>query len=139
MKTVTIDGQEWEIVNTVVDHDYAIMTFRRKIEKPLAVVKVWIDEETSLADFTVPIETAGYDIQDHMPWISLAAPIAAYYPEYKYMAVDGDGDVYLFQNLPKFDGGNWGMYDEELNFMLKLPKAAIPKDCSTALVEVRHG
>jgi hypothetical protein len=77
---------------------------------------------------------------NRMPdWVRLAAPIAAYHKGMKYMALDGDGEVYVYEQMPSVVNRYWEkVVDTECALIASIPKEAMPDDWKTAIVELVH-
>jgi hypothetical protein len=78
-------------------------------------------------------------------WIRLAAPIAAYSKDMRYMAMDKDGDIRFHKELPKphtrqSSGREFWANENGVGGLLlfNVPKEAMPDDWKTAIVELVH-
>jgi hypothetical protein len=72
-------------------------------------------------------------------WIRLAAPIAAYYKDMKYMALDGNKRVHVYKNKPdNTDYPDEWNTDEEYKLIAVIPPEAMPADWEAAIVELVH-
>jgi hypothetical protein len=71
-------------------------------------------------------------------WVRLAAPIAAYHKDMKYMACDEDGEVYVYEEMPSTCGQYWYNDINDNERIATIPKEAMPENCKTAIVELVH-
>jgi hypothetical protein len=72
-------------------------------------------------------------------WMFLAAPIAAYYKDMKYMALDGNKRVHVYKNKPdNTDYPDEWNTDEEYKLIAVIPPEAMPADWEAAIVELVH-
>jgi hypothetical protein len=72
-------------------------------------------------------------------WVRLAAPIATYHRNMRYMAMDEDGVAYVFEEMPSLQSRYWGVVEEtECERIATIPKEAMPADWEDAIVELVH-
>jgi hypothetical protein len=72
-------------------------------------------------------------------WIRLAAPIAAYHKDVKYMAIDENRFLHVYKNEPDntYHPHEWHT-NGEYELIAVIPKEAMPDDWKTAIVELVH-
>jgi hypothetical protein len=70
-------------------------------------------------------------------WVRLAAPIATYYKNMKYMACDIDGRVCVFDYMPKAQHQSW-LSGFGYSLIAVVPPEAMPADWEAAIVELVH-
>ena len=73
-------------------------------------------------------------------WMFLAAPIAAYHKDMRYMACDEDGEVWLSDTMIKPEDDCWILSEAEgiVHHIATIPFDAMPADWTTAIVELAH-
>jgi hypothetical protein len=70
-------------------------------------------------------------------WVKLAAPIAAYHKDMRYMVCDKYGKVYICKVIPKPNDPDWEIHGASV-IIAFIPYKVIPDDWETAIVELVH-
>jgi hypothetical protein len=126
---VRLDG-EWEYTDHPED-DWDTGNRIRYREREPEMLKVYCD--------------SNFGVYMDIPWIKapelirLAAPIAAYYKDMKYMAMDDDGVVYVYEKMPSAEIKDWKLVANTMHKLIAIiPKEAMPDNWKTAIVELVH-